>query len=334
MLQIALVGAGYVAQNHIAAYRQVSGACLQAVICRNEARGRKLALDAGGGCRYYPTLGDALADGSIDVVDICTPTDLHERFVCEAAAAGCHILCEKPLTFTLDSFERMYHACRTQHVSLMTAQVLRWWPEFQVLGTLIRQGKLGAIHMIYEKRIFQHPCWSDWHRSPERSGGGLYDVAVHDLDFLYSLFGLPRQVYAVGWKSPTGCWNHIAATLTWPDGVRAVCEASMEMTGPFPFSVEFRGTGDNGTLSYALTAGVNLHDSTTSSSLLWYPAGAGQAQPLPVPQTDMFTAELQAFVTALETGSKIPVPLEETRDVIRMVLAIRQSLESGKLIAL
>ena len=168
--------------------------------------------------------------------------------------------------------DRMANACKENNVRFMVGQVARWWPEFTVIKDYLDKDKLGKIHMIYEKRLAQHPNWATWHRDPSKSGGGLYDLNIHDIDFLYSLFGLPEKVYAIGWKSPSGCWNHITSSLTWADGTNATCETSLEMTGNYPFSIEFRGTGDKGTLEYTLAAGFNIKDGEAGSKFMLYPA--------------------------------------------------------------
>jgi len=334
MFHVAIIGAGYIGQNHIAAYRAMNDVEITAVICRGEEHGKKLVAEIGGACRHFTTFDEALAGAQVDLVDVCTPTNFHEQYVVQAAKAKRHVLCEKPVTFELDSFDRMYGACRENGVYFMVAQVARWWPEFMEIKKYIDGGKLGDIHMIYEKRICQHPTWSTWHRNPAASGGGLYDLNVHDIDYLYTLFGMPSAVYANGWKSGTGCWNHVVSNLTWPNGAKAVCETSLEMTGNFPFSIEFRGTGDKGTIDYAMTAGLNINDGNKGSNLVWYPAGSEEVVPVQVEQTDMFAGEIRGFLDAVKNGTEVPVTPAQSRDVLRIVLAVRESLEKQTIVAL
>jgi len=332
MFNVALVGAGYIGMAHIGAYKNIPGAKVVAVINRNPEHGAKGVEAAGGDCKYYATLDEALADKKIDIVDICTPTNLHEEFVIKAANAKCHVLCEKPVTFDLESFDRMADACKANNVYFMVAQVARWWPEFITIKDYIRQNKLGNIHMIYEKRLAQHPNWATWHRNPEISGGGLYDINVHDIDYLYSLFGMPCRIYANGWKSPSGCWNHVSTNLTWEDGTNAICETSLEMKGQFPFSIEFRGCGDNGTIVYQLTAGHNIKDGERGNNFVYYPAGEDKVIPIEAEQKDMFVAEISDFINAIKCGTDVPVPPAQSRQVLRIILAIKKSLEEGSVV--
>ena len=188
--------------------------------------------------------------------------------------------------------------------------------------------------MIYEKRICQHPTWTTWHRDPKKSGGGLYDLNIHDIDYLYSIFGKPCSVYATGWKSPSGCWNHVCTSLTWPGGVKAVVETSLEMTGNWPFSIEFRATGDKGTLHYALTAGLNINDGERGSNLNWYPAGEAEVKPIVVEQTDMFEGELREFFDAVKEGREASVTPEQVRGVPEIIAATIRSLEENVVVKL
>lgn len=334
MYNVAVVGSGYIGQLHAGAYKDIPDAQVVAVVNRSREKGLKGMEAAGGDCAYYKTLEEAYAAKKLDIVDICLPTSLHEEFVVKAANMKCHVLCEKPVTLDLASFDRMVGACRENGVYFMVAQVARWWPEFITISEYLRQGKLGKIHMIYEKRLAQHPNWTTWHRRPEISGGGLYDINIHDIDFLYSVYGMPCRVYASGWKSPTGCWNHVSTSLTWPDGTNAVCETSLEMTGDFPFSIEFRGCGDGGTLTYGLTAGHNIKDGERGSNFMFYPAGESHGVPLESEQKDMFAAEISEFVNAVKNGTEVPVTPAQSRQVLEIILATKKSLEEGVVVSL
>lgn len=189
--------------------------------------------------------------------------------------------------------------------------------------------------MIYEKRLAQHPNWTTWHRDPSKSGGGLYDMNVHDIDYLYSIFGKPESVYCNGWKSPTGCWNHVCTSLRWKNGTKAVVETSLEMTGNWPFSIEFRATGDKGTIDYSLTAGFNINDEADrGSNLNWYPAGEEASYPIVAEQTDMFAGEVKEFFAAIKENREASVTLEQNRGVLEIIEASIRSLEENTVVFL
>lgn len=332
MLCVAMIGSGYIGDCHINAYLSLPAdfARLTAVIDRNPEAGRKAAEKAG--CSWFPTLEEAVSLVQVDVVDICVPTFLHEMFTCQAAAMGKHVLCEKPVTLSLESFDRMYDACKAAGVKFMTGQVVRFGPKGVKVRKLIENGAIGPIHMYSEKRLSQHPAWTTWHRDPEKSGGGLFDLNTHDVDFIYSLFGLPNAVSAVGWKSPSGCWNHVVTTMQWDD-MQAVCETSLEMTGSFPFTVGMRAVGDQGTFEYISSAGANIKEQEALERFTLYPAG-GEPCPMDTKGVDGFLAEISAFLNAVAEGTEVPIPPAQTRDVVRILLATKKSLEERRTVML
>ena len=332
MFKVAVVGSGYIAQNHLAALKKLEGVELAALVARNPVTGPKSAEPYGIPC--FSTMKEAVEKAGVNVMVITLPTYLHEQFVIEAAQLKCHVICEKPITFTLESFDRMTAACKENGVRFMVAQVARYWPEFMTIKDYIEEGKLGDIHMIYEKRICQHPTWATWHRDPKKSGGGLYDLNIHDIDYLYSIFGKPCSVYANGWKSPTGCWNHVVTSLIWESGVKATVDTCLEMTGNWPFSIEFRAEGDKGTIHYALTAGLNINEGVQGSNLTWYPAGEETVVPVEVPQTDMFESELREFFDAARENREPVITNAQVRGVLEIIQATVKSLEENVVVKL
>jgi len=332
MLNCVMIGAGFIAVNHAEALKADPRVRVVGVVCRNPVHSEKLIEMLGDGCKYYATLEDACKAVHVDFVVICTPTDSHEEYTIKAAGLGCHVLCEKPATFTEEAFDRMVSACEAGNKKLMIAQILHFGGEMTKIREMIQDGELGKIHFLYEKRLCQHPVWATWHRNPKISGGGLYDLNVHDIDFIYSVFGMPDTVYAAGWKSPTGCWNHLATTMTWEDGTRAVCESSLEMTGNFPFSVEVRATGDRGTLRYLRSTGFNLNDGKEDRRLEFYPAGE---EGMVVPEYrdgGNFNGQLDAFINAIEKDIPIPITSKEVRDVLTILRASEKSLDENRVI--
>jgi predicted dehydrogenase len=138
---------------------------------------------------------------------------------------------------------------------------------------------------------------------------------------------MPETVYATGWKSPSGCWDHLVTCLNWSDGTRAAVETSISMTGAFPFSIEFRGCGEKGTLCYSLTAGHNIKDGGRGFDFNFYPADGEGAVQLSAEQADMFAGEIEGFLDAIRSGAEAPVTPNQSRDVLKIVLAVKRSLE-------
>lgn len=333
MIRVALIGSGYIADCHISAFHSDAVKEIGEIVAvvGHPGSGMKAAAKVGNGCRFFETLEEAEKEVGFDAVDITTPTFLHEEYTVKAANMGKHVFCEKPLALSVESFDRMYDACKKNNVKFMAAQVLRYMSNFTKIADTIKSGVLGNIHMYSAKRLSQHPTWATWHRDPSKSGGGLYDINVHDIDLIYSMFGMPESVYAVGWKSPSGCWNHVATSLKWADK-QAICESSLEMTGDYPFTAEIIATGDNGSIDFISKAGANIKGDRTVSSR-FYPVG-GEGEDFEAPDNDGFADEIRVFLEAVINNTEPPVRPEESRDVLNIIVAAEKSLETGEVVKL
>ena len=122
---------------------------------------------------------------------------------------------------------------------------------------------------------------------PKNSGGGLFDLHLHDIDYLCYLFGKVKQVYAVGRKNSVGCWNHVATSLTFENGMEATAEGILEMPSGFPFTTELNVVGDKKAYCYHMGAGANLENiAAASRSTTVY--GDGKAETLAIDPYDAY----------------------------------------------
>ena len=332
MVKVGIIGTGFIGNAHAAACRNAKTMILGAICDVNEASGKKAAEE--NGCKYYRDAEEMLQKEDIDMVDICLPTFLHEQYVLLAAKYKKNVICEKPITLTLESMDRMISATREAGVLFMVAQVVRFWPEYVEIKKLYDEGKFGEIKMVYASRMAQHPNWTEWHKNPKNSGGGLFDLHLHDIDYLRYIFGEVKSVYAVGWQSETGCWNHVTTSLIFKNGVRAVAEGAFEMTEKHPFTMTFRLVGETRTADYKLIAGFNLEDVGNSKrEAILYENGS---DPMVIPAdatVDAYQAELEYFADCIEKEKPAEmVSIESSRDVVRIMLAIQKSLETGEVV--
>jgi predicted dehydrogenase len=133
---------------------------------------------------------------SCDVVYIATPANLHCAQVEQAAKAGKHVLCEKPLGMTIEEGHKMLAACRENNVKLGTAFMMRFHAQHQEALKLVKDGKLGTL--VYGRA--QLSCWyppipGAWRQDPASGGGGsLMDMGGHCIDLLEVFFGPVTKV--------------------------------------------------------------------------------------------------------------------------------------------
>ena len=133
----------------------------------------------------YDDYGDFLAKADIDAVLVASPVYLHEEQVVQAAQAGKHILCEKPMAPTIEACDRMRHAAQTHDVTLMIGFVKRFDKSLQLAQDLIQAGRLGALFHIRAEVSWCHdlsPLGFNWRQSLRALGGIFQDNASHIVD--------------------------------------------------------------------------------------------------------------------------------------------------------
>lgn len=327
-LRVGLLGAGRIGQAHAARYATMRQARLVAVAdARPEAADALARRYRARACHDYDAL---LEDGTIDMVDICLPTHLHEQAVVSAAGAGLPILCEKPIGRSLEEVDRMLRAVQRAGVMAMVAQVIRFWPEYVAIERMVRAGELGTPLVAAATRLDAMGNLAPWFKDPALSGGALLDLHIHDLDYLFSLFGLPRRVSAVGVQSETGGWDHVVSSLDF-GATRAVAEASYRMPAGFGFTMGLRVVGARACVEYRRTGAAEKR--AARSFVLHRPDAAPRS--LRVPQEDAYLAEIGYFVDCVVRGRPPSIgTLADARAVLQVAMAVKESLETGATVSL
>jgi predicted dehydrogenase len=200
-LRWGIIGAGNVAEHKGGpALQQAEGSTLLAVMRRDAEQAAAFAarMDVP---RVYSTLDSILSDPDIDAVYIATPVAYHCSQTIAAAAAGKHVLVEKPMGMNRDECAQMIAACQRHGVRLGVAYYRRFYPVIQHVRTLLDAGALGEILVARAQYVTSHVPHTtptmDWRLQPALSGGGsLADVGVHRLDLLLALLGPARAVSA------------------------------------------------------------------------------------------------------------------------------------------
>src|SRR5258705_10809505 len=157
MVQIGIVGVGFMGMIHYLAARNLKGARVAAVCSRDPKklagdwrsiqgnfgpRGEMMDL---AGIKKYRSLDDLVADKDIDMVDVCNPTHLHPECAIKALQAGKHVLVEKAIALETKDADAMLDAAKKAKRLLMVAHVLPFFPEFAYAATAIRGGPFGKL---------------------------------------------------------------------------------------------------------------------------------------------------------------------------------------------
>lgn len=334
MVNVGIIGGGFMAHTHGAAYQKLGNRVqIYGVAAATTAEAQGIADKFG--ARIYNSAEELMADPNIHVIDICVPTHLHIAFAISALQQRKHVLCEKPLTISASDLPALQQAVQDSGKCFMVGQVVRFWSEYEKVKEVIDSGALGKMQCISAARLATYPNWSEWFKQPEISGGALFDLHLHDIDYLRYLCGKVQSVYCVGQKSQSGAWDHIMTTLSFDSGVRAVAEASYQMPDDWPFTALLRVTAEKGVLEYSLRAGSNIENLASAGETLTQYIHRQPPQVLSVDKHDPFDQEIAYFISCVEGGVPCDkVPLEESVQVIRILQAAKQSLETGQVVHL
>jgi predicted dehydrogenase len=156
------------------------------------------ALAAKSDAAVFSTARELIAKAQVDVVDVCLPTYLHCEHVLLAAKRGLDCFCEKPIARNPAQANRMVKAVRAAKIKFMVGQVIRFWPEYQILKQYVEKKPLGPLASLALKRFAEMPNgWKNWFRKPALSGGAALDLHIHDADYVLYLLGKPKGLDSV-----------------------------------------------------------------------------------------------------------------------------------------
>lgn len=224
-------GTGLIAEFHARAIREADGSELAGFAGRNAAR--LAELETKFGCPVWDSYETALRESDARAVSVATPSGLHLESVEAAAAAGKHVLCEKPLEVTTERIDRMIAVCAAAGVKLGCIFQLRQIPALAPIREALKAGRFGKVTFA---GVFV-PWWreqayydaSSWHGRWSLDGGGaLMNQAVHMVDLLCELFDVPDTVQAVASSLGHGIETEDAAVaaLGWKNGMTGVVHAT------------------------------------------------------------------------------------------------------------
>ncbi len=324
MRKAAIIGAGFIAGFHADAWPGVEDVTLCGICDTDLSKAEALSKRAG--CRAYRDAAAMLEDTRPDLVSVCVPTWLHARYACMALEAGAHVLCEKPMALTPTDCERMADTAARKGRILMIGQVLRFWPEYMALRDEIR--RRGAPEYISAGRLM-HSSREAGHHAPDRNGGALFDVMVHELDYAVCLSaGGLRLTGANGTKGPGGSWRRVSAGLKDAAGTCWQIESSNMMPKGYPFTASFRAEYPDAVLDYVFRTAANIGIGTESRTEFNVYEG-GDVRRLAIQenaQGKAFMNEIAAFADGTSRGIS-PVPIGETLRTMALVQDIRRSLD-------
>lgn len=277
MLNLGIVGCGRVTSMfHVKAIGKVSELKIAAVSDINKKRMNSVQQSCSAP-KAYRIFSMLLADESIDAVVINTPPRFHEEMVLDSLEAGKHVICEKPLSTTVDGCKRIMSKMDETGLVVLPARNYAFTPGLLMMEKMIADDCIGSItgmKVAFENNLKQYKAVTDFRT--HKPNGLIEDVLPHVLAVVHPVLGYCDGVKEVDWMCKTyDVCDNMTATLKTSSGVDVQC--SMSWTKIMPtFEVEVQG--DKGKLSgefglRPFTVDVENDDGTKTvneKGLSWY----------------------------------------------------------------
>ncbi|ACO48143.1 Gfo/Idh/MocA family oxidoreductase [Deinococcus deserti] len=318
-LSVGLIGTGLMGRTHAQGWQTRPGVltCVYAPDERARTFAREFNLRP---CASTEELLDR-----VDIVDLCTPTPTHPDLAVQAARAGRHVICEKPLALTLAEADRIMAACRTAGVRLFVAHVLRFFPQYRAAWDQVQAGNIGIPRVLRLSRVSSPPAPGSWLLDEAQSGGVPLDLMIHDLDFARWVAGEVNTVYAAGRHH--GGRTMVQVTLSHISGAISLIEGGWAApAGVFRTALDLAGT--RGVIEWSSDAPAALRRHGPQPE----PRQLGAA--LPALAGDPYAAELLHAYQAIEEGLPFLVEPEDARAALALSHAVRRSLASGQAVGM
>jgi predicted dehydrogenase len=322
LLKVGIIGAGTMGRMHSSAWASTGRVEIAGIYDVNMSYAEALASQYSTKAVDLPTL---LKEA--DIIDVCTPTHTHHQYVIEAARAGKHIFCEKPLARTLEQGEEMIKEIEKAGVKFMVGQVLRWFPEYRKAKMLIAEGVIGNPLSARTTRGGAFPIGTaDWYADFEKSGGVILDLIIHDFDFLRWCFGEVERVFAQSLTFRN--LEHLDYTLVmlrFRSGVLGHIEGIFAYPPGSPFRTSYEIAGEKGMLTFD-------NQSTMPVKLLAKPeeGKAGVAVPESPLAENPYFLEIEHFLSCIEEDKEPEVKAEDGFEAIRIALSAIESVKKNK----
>jgi predicted dehydrogenase len=342
-----IIGCGMIARFHARALAEVPGAKLVALVSRKAAGAKKMADELGLRVDIYEDLAQALARPDLDVVIVSTPSGAHMEPAVAAAAAGRHVVVEKPLEITLERCDRIIEACDRHRVQLCTIFPSRFADANIALHRAVEAGKFGRLTLGETTcKWWRSQAYYDeggWKGTRALDGGGaMMNQAIHNVDLLLWMMGPPAQVCGF---TATLAHERIevedtaVACLRFKNGALGVIEATTSIHPGSPKTIAVYG--DRGTamieqedvLRWDFTPETDEDRALKQHFAQKVGASGGASNPAAISHV-YHARQLGDFVQALGAGRKPLVDGREGRRAVEVILAIYQSAATGRVVDL
>ena len=204
----------------------------------------------------YLTLDACLKSEQLDAVHVCVHTDLHYEIAKKALTHGLHVLVEKPFCLDVSQGDELINLAKEKGLILMVAHVVRFMSPYQKLKEWVSKEKYGKLKFLSLSRFSGIPQWGQWKEKQADfgvSGGALFDLLIHDIDFAaYLMGGTPESIKNNYLPGKLSKHDYINAIWDYPDkGVTVKVEGGNIFHSKFPFRAGFMAQFEKASVIYS-----------------------------------------------------------------------------------
>lgn len=338
-MKILMIGLGSIGQRHLRNIKRVLGE--EAEILAYRVRGLqrtfsdtmqirdRVSLEEEYHIRSFASLTEALLEKP-ELAFITNPTNMHIPCAIQCAKAGCHLFLEKPVSDSLEGIDELQKTAQDMGIKIFVGYQNRFHPAIRMLKEVLDAGSLGkilSVHSVVGERLTTMHTYEDYKETymarKDMGGGVVTNQLVHEMDYLYYLFGKPVSVYALGGTIGNlgiDVEDNCDALFLMENGTERVAvnvHADFYQSPPSRF---VKVIGEKGQIQADL---INGTVTKTVSDVTEHIAFTEFVR------NDMFIEELKLFLSCVKEGGKEAITLEDGIVSLKMAMAIKESMQTG-----
>jgi predicted dehydrogenase len=320
-LRFGVLSTAKIAVTKVVPAMKAAAACeVTAIASRDRARART-AAERLGIAHAYGHYEELLVSDTVDAVYIPLPNHLHAQWTAAAAAAGKHVLCEKPLAMTAVEARDMAAGCRAAGVQLMEAFMYRFHPQWLRIHELVAAGRFGELQGLQTVFAYDNRDPADIRNIAAIRGGGVFGIGCFAVDSArLGLASVAEQVVAAARIDPDfGTDVLTTAVLAFPGGRHAAFTCGTQTAR----AQWVRLVGSEGGALVETPFDVNPERPTRL--VLLGPGRDDAPENVEVPAANHFTLQAEAFAQAVLAGQPVPRPPEESVATMEALDAVRRA---------
>lgn len=270
-LRVAVVGFGFMGKTHA---RNILNSSLMELTAIVDSRLDSISQVAGNidtgeissdilsGIRKYDNVDACFARELLDAVFVCVHTLSHYEIAIKALKQGLHVFIEKPFVLKVEEGEMLIREAENRNLKLSVGHVVRHMPAYVKLHEWYRDRTYGKLKFISMTRFSGVPGWGEWDRIRKNfgvSGGGLFDLVIHDIDFLHYMLGMPDRVESTFIPGLLSKHDYISAYWHYNHNDAFVkVEGGLTFPGKFPFEAAFKASFEDASVVWSSSHGHEM----------------------------------------------------------------------------